>query len=308
MEEYFVGPGETSPFTSLTSDLAFKKAFDPDKPESKINLINLLNDLLGPQLPYVIKDVFRRGSEQNATGSRESKTTVFDLHCTDNAGNFVEIEVQVRPFTNFLRRLAFYAGQMVVSQGVPGSEWEYDVKPTYILAIARGRVFDDERKVHRGAIRDQETNELLMDSYNFTIVELSKVDKTLPPDADNARKWLFAFRYLSSLKRLPPALDADKFRHLTSVAQISNLKGEELKEYLDEMHTEWDKNVERAYFLQHNPDFLKKYSEEVLAEERKKHEAELSALEADNAALEADKSALEARIKALETQLAAQGK
>ncbi len=88
------------------------------------------------------------------------------------------------------------------------------------------------------------------------------------------------------------------------------------------MHTEWDKNVERAYFLQHNPDFLKKYSEEVLAEERKKHEAELSALEADNAALEADKSALEAdksaleadksaleaRIKALEAQLAAQGK
>ncbi len=81
------------------------------------------------------------------------------------------------------------------------------------------------------------------------------------------------------------------------------------------MHTEWDKNVERAYFLQHNPDFLKKHDEEVLAEERKRHEAELSALEADNAAkdariktFEADNAALEARIKALEAQLAAQGK
>ena len=81
------------------------------------------------------------------------------------------------------------------------------------------------------------------------------------------------------------------------------------------MHTEWDKNVERAYFLQHNPDFLKKYSEEVLAEERKKHEAEIAAkdarirtFEADKSALEADNAAKDARIKALEAQLAAQGK
>nr|WP_290939926.1 PD-(D/E)XK nuclease family transposase [Fibrobacter sp.] len=51
-----------------------------------------------------------------------------DLHCTDDSGNFIEIEVQIRPFTNFLKRLAFYAGQMVVSQGYPG--WKYEVKPT----------------------------------------------------------------------------------------------------------------------------------------------------------------------------------
>ena len=44
-----VKPGETSPYANLLVDLAFKKAFDPDKPTSRNNLINLLNDLLEPQ-------------------------------------------------------------------------------------------------------------------------------------------------------------------------------------------------------------------------------------------------------------------
>ena len=50
LEDYLVKPGEESPFANLLIDLAFKKAFDPDKPVSRENLINLLNDLLAPQL------------------------------------------------------------------------------------------------------------------------------------------------------------------------------------------------------------------------------------------------------------------
>ena len=45
-----VKPGEMSPYANLLVDLAFKKAFDPDKPASRKKLINLLNDLLEPQL------------------------------------------------------------------------------------------------------------------------------------------------------------------------------------------------------------------------------------------------------------------
>ena len=34
LEDYLVKPGEQSPFANLLVDLAFKKAFDPDKPTS----------------------------------------------------------------------------------------------------------------------------------------------------------------------------------------------------------------------------------------------------------------------------------
>lgn len=45
-----VRPGEKSPFANLLVDLAFKKAFELDKPISRCNLINLLNEQQKPQL------------------------------------------------------------------------------------------------------------------------------------------------------------------------------------------------------------------------------------------------------------------
>lgn len=260
LDEYFIKPGESSPFTDLLIDPAFKQAFDPDKPNSKINLINLLNDILGPQLPYTITDVRRRGSEQNATGSKESKTTFFDLHCTDDSGNFIEIEVQIRPFTNFLKRLAFYAGQMVVSQGYPG--WKYEVKPTYIMAIAQHRLFEDKRIIHRSSICDLKTGKIMMDCYNFTVIEVPKIFKEINLST-NENRWLFALKFLSQLKKLPPALQNQKFKHLTSVSQISNLKGDKLQEYLMMKNARWDNEVVLDYIEQHDSDAFKKHDEKI---------------------------------------------
>ncbi len=189
LSEYFIKPGETSPFTDLLIDPAFKQAFDPDKPDSKTNLINLLNDILGPQLPHPITDVRRRGSEQNATGSKESKTTFFDLHCTDDSGKLIEIEV-------------------------PKIYREIDLK-------------------------------------------------------QNENQWLFALRYSSLLKELPPPLQNKKFKHLTSVSQISNLKGEKLREYLMMKNARWDNEVVLDYIEQHDSDAFKKHDEKVRRDDAK---------------------------------------
>ena len=86
-----VKPGETSPYANLLVDLAFKKAFDPDKPTSRNNLINLLNDLLEPQLKRPIKNVWTRSVAKNLSGSKASRTAIFDLHCKDDLGSLIEI-------------------------------------------------------------------------------------------------------------------------------------------------------------------------------------------------------------------------
>ena len=75
LEDYLVKPGEQSPFANLLVDLAFKKAFDPDKPTSRENLVNLLNDLLAPQLKRPIKNVWTRNVAKNLSGSRASRST-----------------------------------------------------------------------------------------------------------------------------------------------------------------------------------------------------------------------------------------
>ena len=101
LKDCIVKPGEKSPYANLLVDLAFKKAFDPDKPTSRSNLINLLNDLLEPQLKRPIKNVWTRNVAKNLSGSKESRTAIFDLHCKDDMGNLIEIEVQIREMDTY---------------------------------------------------------------------------------------------------------------------------------------------------------------------------------------------------------------
>ena len=257
LEDYLVKPGEQSPYANLLIDLAFKKAFDPDKLVSRENLVNLLNDLLAPQLKRPIKSVKTRNVAKNLSGSKESRTAIFDLHCEDDAGDLIEIEVQIRQLDNFLKRLAFYASELVANQAVPG-DWDYDVKPTYVIALAQYRIFaNDERIVHRATTLDLETGEQIVDSYNYTIIELSKVPFFI--GKDNLSKWLFFFRYLDRLRELPEELSDKKFKQLTESSKVSKFSKEEFEAYQKMHHERWDHIVMV-------PGIFKEFATEINAE------------------------------------------
>ena len=243
LKDCIVKPGEKSPFANLLIDLAFKKAVDPDKPTSRNNLINLLNDLLEPQLKRPIKSVWTRNVAKNLSGSKESRTAIFDLHCKDDMGNLIEIEVQIREMDNFMKRLAFYASELVANQAEPGEEWNYDVQPTYVIALTRFHVFDDENAVHRAAVTDLETGKQVMDTYNYTVIELSKVPFFIEKTSSDLSKWLFFFRYLNRLKELPEELNESKFQQLTESSKVSNFSKKEFEAYQRMHHEKWDHNV-----------------------------------------------------------------
>ena len=222
LEDYLVKPGEQSPYANLLIVLAFKKAFDPDKPVSRENLVNLLNDLLAPQLKWPIKNVKTRNVAKNLSGCKESRTAIFDLHCEDDAGNLIEIEVQIRKLKNFSKRLAFYASEMVANQAEIGTGWKINVKPTYDVAITQKKVFRDNRIIHRATTVDLETGKQFIDAYNYTVIELSKVPFFIEKKSDSSSKWLFFFRYLHKLRKLPEALSEKKFKQLTECSKVSN--------------------------------------------------------------------------------------
>ena len=206
LSQYFAKEGEFGPYASLLYDKTFKKAFSPDTHRGKRNLLNLLNDILEGQISQKIKAVASQQPELNDSGSKVSKSSILDLHCRDEHDNFIEIEVQIQRETNFLKRLVFYSSQMIVQQGEPGPDWDYDVKPVYVISFARFRVFDDNRPLHRAGILDYVTAERLIDSANFTIIELPKVTRMIRKSDSEVAKWMFIFRYLDRLKELPPAL------------------------------------------------------------------------------------------------------
>ncbi|MBO7105074.1 MAG: PD-(D/E)XK nuclease family transposase [Fibrobacter sp.] len=243
LKDCIVKPGERSPFANLLVDLAFKKAFDPDKPSSRENLVNLLNDLLEPQLKRPIKNVWTRNVAKNLSGSRESRTAIFDLHCEDDMGNLIEIEVQIRKQDHFLKRLAFYASEIIANQAEPGDEWDYDIKPTYVIALTQHTMFGDDRIVHRATVTDLDTGEQFLDTFNFTAIELSKVPFFIEPGSSSLRKWLFFLRFLDKLKELPAELDEKKFEQLTESSKVSKFSKEEFEACQKVYHEKWDHNV-----------------------------------------------------------------
>ena len=95
-----------------------------------------------------------------------------------------------------------------------------------------------------------------MDLYNFTILELSKVPFFIEKTSDSIAKWLFFFRYLNRLKKLPDALDESKFSRLTESSRVSNFTRKEFEVYLRMFHEEWDRNALRAGFIEENPDIF----------------------------------------------------
>ena len=202
---------------------------------------------------------------KNLSGSKASRTAIFDLHCKDDLGNLIEIEVQIREMKNFVKRLAFYASEMVVNQAEPGDDWSFDVQPAYVIALTRFSVFPDERAVHRATVIDMESGEQLVDTYNFTAIELSKVPFFIEKTSSDLSKWLFFFRYLNRLKELPEELDDGKFKDLTESAKVSNFNKKEFEAYRNMYHKVWDHNALRDGFFKEFADDVNAKIEERIS-------------------------------------------
>ena len=60
---------------------------------------------------------------------------------------------------------------------------------------------------------------------------------------DNSSKWLFFFRYLHKLRKLPEALSEKIFKQLTECSKVSKFSKEEFEAYRKVYHKEWDHNA-----------------------------------------------------------------
>jgi predicted transposase/invertase (TIGR01784 family) len=251
------------PYANLMTDLTFKKAFNPDNESTKINLINLLNDLLDSQIPNPIVDVFSQDKEINQTGSKTSKTSVVDLRCQDSFNNTFVVEIQIKMKTNFFKRIVYYSSQLIVQQGILGQVWDYDVKPVYIISIVDFELFPDQELVHRASICNIESGIQLIDSVNYTFIELRKLKK-LDKHTDDLRKWIYLFKNLNKLESLPEVLHQKKFKNLLSYTEVAKFTKEEFQQYLKEMHFEWDTYAEELYTKTRIEEGIKKGIEQGL--------------------------------------------
>ena len=308
--QYFVKFGH-GPYANLLVDPTFKKAFDPTHTESRTNLINFLNDILGPQLRSPIENLHVARESLNRSGSSESRSSILDLHCTDMENRHFEVEVQKHSLKNFVKRIGYYASQLVAEQGEPGKDWNYRVNPVYILSILNFELFHDKRAIRRATTLDIETHEQILDSYNYTFIELPKISSEISENSDEVQKWLFVLSNLGKLQKLPPAVSTHKFGRLLLPAKIANFNREELKQYEDAMRLEWDEYAIKQQKLEDQAKYEAEQAQRkaVLAKmdaEQARRKTELAKIDAEQARRKtelAKMDAEQARIKEERTKM-----
>jgi len=273
-----------TPYGNLMTDLIFKRVFNPDDEFTKVNLINLINDILKDELSAPVVDVVSRDKEQNPTGSESSRTSVLDLHCRDSIGRLFTVEIQIKPMDHFVKRAFYYGCQVVSAQGYPGKAWNYNFSPIYTIAISWFDLFPDDRFVHHISFCDSETKSRIDNFMGFTFIELKKFTGSGTED-DSLWAWTYLFKNLHKLRKLPPKLDKEKYKRLLRITQIANLSRKELEKYgRDLMSLEWDESATRMYY--------EKLKREIM--EKAKKEAKKEAME------EARKEAMEQSLKVLQ--------
>lgn len=227
------------------TDFAFKLLFGTEL--NKELLISFLNALLHDE--EHIKEITYLNSEHLGTQERDRRA-VFDIYCENEQGEKFLVEMQKGEQAFFKDRSIYYATFPIREQAIKGSEWNYQLKAVYTVAILNF-VFDDKDDDyfhHEVKLVDMRTKKVFYDKLTFIYLEMPKFNKTEYELETMFDKWMFVLRNLSRLMERPVALQERVFERLFKAAEIANFDRKELIEYEDSLknYRDWYSVVSTA--------------------------------------------------------------
>jgi predicted transposase/invertase (TIGR01784 family) len=220
-------------YAQLTLDFTFKKAFAEE--QCKELLISLLEAFLGKYLPAKIKDVQLRPTERKNKNSKR-RSAVFDLHCTDSNGNMFIVEMQLGKQAYFIGRILFYISQAIMGLPKKGRDSKFNLPRIYSLNFLNyepDSEFEIEGKnvVRHIGLSDLDNPKRQYNHIHLALVIITRFNKTAQRCKTIMDKWLYLFRNLHKLKKVPPGFNSRQFKLLFEIAKISNFTEDELQEY-----------------------------------------------------------------------------
>lgn len=227
------------------TDFAFKLLFGTEL--NKELLISFLNALLHDE--EHIKEITYLNSEHLGAQERDRRA-VFDIYCENEQGEKFLVEMQKGEQAFFKDRSIYYATFPIREQAIKGSEWNYQLKAVYTVAILNF-VFDDKDDDyfhHEVKLVDMRTKKVFYDKLTFIYLEMPKFNKTEYELETMFDKWMFVLRNLSRLMERPVALQERVFERLFKAAEIANFDRKELIEYEDSLknYRDWYSVVSTA--------------------------------------------------------------
>jgi predicted transposase/invertase (TIGR01784 family) len=232
-----------SVYINPLTDFGFKKLF-----YNKELLIPFLNDIMGMD----IKDIDYKPTEGLGWFSEE-RTAVFDLLCTTNNDEHFVVEMQLGQQPYFIERALFYGSHMIRKQAPRKKNWDFNLKPVYIVSILDFNVFRDKaskkRAIERVYLYRESNKELFTDKFLMVFIQLPKFKKKLPELHDNTDTWLYLLKNTEKLKSCPPEIKGKPFKLFLEIAELIHLTPEDMDRYAV--------SLEKSYQMRNIADFAR---------------------------------------------------
>ncbi|MBI4770069.1 MAG: Rpn family recombination-promoting nuclease/putative transposase [Chloroflexi bacterium] len=209
-----------------TTDFGFKRLFGQE--DSKEILKGFLFDIL--ELPRPIADLTYIPTEQ-VPPSPEARLGVYDLYCTDTAGQHFIVEMQKRRQVHFKERFLYYSTFPITRQAERGTTWVFELLPVYCIGILDFTLDRDPRYLRRVQLADTQTGDVFYDKLTFVFVELPKFERPLESLAAAADRWVYLLKHLPELQNIPAELAAEPFTRAFEIAREAALSPEERLQY-----------------------------------------------------------------------------
>jgi predicted transposase/invertase (TIGR01784 family) len=179
-------------FLDPKNDVAFKKIFGTEK--NKDILIHFLNDVLTFKDNRPITSVtFLKTVQDPETAAK--KTSIVDILCQDEKGNYYIVEMQVAKEKGFEKRAQYYASKAYISQASHGGAY-HNLKEIIFLAIADFVIFPQKTDYKSDHVTlDKKTYENDLKDFSFTFIELPKFQKDIEHLNNMTDKWIYFFKH-----------------------------------------------------------------------------------------------------------------
>jgi predicted transposase/invertase (TIGR01784 family) len=188
-------------FIPFTSDYGFKVTFGNES--NTVFLKRALQALINSPIP--IKSItFDKTIFEG--GTREGRSGIYDIACTDEANNHFIVEMQVSDFKFFFQRMKFYGWQKFNTM-VKKGDFDYsNMNRIYSIGILANNITHHPKYHNISWIKNQD-NELVDDQTVYVTVELRKFNKLAKDCKTDLEKLIYTMKTLHDVKepiQFPP--------------------------------------------------------------------------------------------------------
>ncbi len=222
-------------FVNPFTDFGFKRLFGEEP--NKDLLMDFLNELLKEEQGEIVELTYLK-TEYLGTSELNCRA-IFDLYCTNAGGEKFIVELQKTKQKFFKDRTLYYSTFPIQEQAVKGSEWDFELKKIYTIAIL-DFIFDEDKAEpdkyrYDVKLSDIITHKVFYDKLTFIYLQMPKFNKSVNELETRFEKWMFVLKNLNKLDRIPDKLSENIFEKLFLTAEIAKFSKTEHQNYEDSL-------------------------------------------------------------------------